>query len=80
MTRLGSEKWLIITLVGAWNRTLYEIWWRPRTCRIQKEHRRIVKRLEKLRKKEERERKAQSRKTHMLNALGKLVYFGIFEI
>jgi hypothetical protein len=57
-----SDKWLVTTMVGAWNRALYELWWRPRTARFQKEQRKAVKRLEKVRKAEEKEKKSQSKR------------------
>jgi hypothetical protein len=27
------DKWLMITLVAAWNRSLYELWWKPRRAK-----------------------------------------------
>jgi ribonuclease HI len=51
---IKSEKWLAITLVAAWNRALYDLWWRPRSSKIHKNERRIVKRRETRRKAEEK--------------------------
>jgi len=71
-----TGSWVYTTTVAAWTRSLFELWWNPRTKLIQKEQRQEVKALKKkkvLDKKKKKEKKDENRKRKRDLDLKKLI-------